>query len=252
VADFFRYDFGYAWPYSYGHLAAAGLFAMTGALAWMMAWRRWTVVVAGLATLWAIAAFVTFDSVLSLPADLPTQRFLESGTGRVLDGGAGSGRATVMVLLARPKATVVALDLFKDGFGIDKNGPERLRANAQAAGAERRLEIKQGDLLQLPFEPSSFDAAVSSFAIDHLGRKGSQQSIAEMARVLKPGGQFLLMVLNTDGYVKFAYPIVNMHMYYGHGNASDRWRGALTAAGFDIVEQGTQPATQYYLAAKHL
>jgi hypothetical protein len=71
-----------------------------------------------------------------------------------------------------------------------------------------------------------------------------------MARVLRPGGQFLLMVLNTDGYVKFAYPLIHFHLYYGHGGSAERWRTALAAAGFDVVEQGTQPATQYFLAEK--
>jgi SAM-dependent methyltransferase len=250
VADFFKYDFGYSWPWSYGHLVAAGVFVGVGVLALLRGWRKWTIAVSAVATLWALAAFVTFDCGLHRPAELPTPHFLESGRGRVLDGGAGSGRATVMVLLKRPEARVVALDLFKEGYGIDSNGPDRLRANARAAGAERRLEIKEGDLRELPFEAGSFDAAVSSFAIDHLGKKGSQQSLAEMARVLRPGGQFLLMVLNTDGYVKFAYPLIHVHLYYGHGGSSERWRTALMAAGFDVVEQGTQPATMYFLAEK--
>src|SRR5262245_52674695 len=121
-------------------------------MALLVGWRKWTVALAGIATLWAIAAFVTFDSGLQRPADLPTPRFLTTGTGRVLDGGAGSGRATVMVLLARPQARVVALDLFAEGYGIGGNEPDRLRANVRAAGGEARLEIKQGDLRELPFE----------------------------------------------------------------------------------------------------
>ena len=250
MADFFKYDFGYSWPWSYGHLVAAALFAAIGVLALLSGWRKWTVAASGIATLWALAAFVTFDSGLNRPAALPTPRFLESGRGRVLDGGAGSGRATVMVLLARPEVNVVALDLFNEGYGIDGNVPDRLRANARAAGAENRLEIRKGDLRELPFEAESFDAAVSSFAIDHLGKKGSQQSIAEVARVLRPAGQFLLMVLNTDAYVKFAYPLIHFHMYYGHGSSAERWRTALAAAGFEVVEQGTQPATMYFLAEK--
>lgn len=250
MADFFTYDFGYSWPWSYGHLAAAGVFIGIGVLALLLGWRKWTVAASAVATLWALAAFVAFDSGLHRPAELPTPRFLESGRGRVLDGGAGSGRATLMVLLARPHASVVALDLFSEGYGIDGNQPDRLRANARAAGADQRLEIKKGDLRALPFEAGSFDAAVSSFAIDHLGKKGSQQAIAEMARVLRPAGQFLLMVLNTDGYVKFAYPLIHFHMYYGHGGSAERWRAALTTGGFDIVEQGTQPATMYFLAEK--
>ncbi len=250
MADFFRYDFGYSWPWAYGHLVAAAIFIGVGVLALLLGWRKWTVGLSAVATLWALVAFVTFDSDLHRPSVLPTPHFLESGRGRVLDGGAGSGRATLMVLLARPQASVVALDLFDEGYGIDGNGPDRLRANARAADVESRLEIKKGDLRELPFEAGSFDAAVSSFAIDHLGKKGAQQSIAEMARVLRPAGQFLLMVLNTDAYVKFAYPLIHFHLYYGHGGSAERWRTALVTAGFDVVEQGTQPATMYFLAEK--
>ncbi len=223
---------------------------MLAVLSRLLGWQKWISGVSGIASLWAIIAFGAFDSMLSRPAALPTSRFLQSGTGRVLDGGAGSGRATVMVLLARPRASVVALDLFTEGYGIGGNEPARLRANARAAGAEDRLEIKQGDLRALPFESTSFDAAVSSFAIDHLRKKDAQQAIAEVARVLKPGGQFLMMVLNTDAYVKFAYPLIHFHMYYGHGGIADRWREPLRVAGFDIVEEGTQPATMYFLAEK--
>jgi ubiquinone/menaquinone biosynthesis C-methylase UbiE len=100
----------------------------------------------------------------------------------------------------------------------------------------------------MPFEAGSFDAAVSAYVIDHLNRKGIQQSLAEMARVLRPNGQFLLMVINTDAWVRFAYPFFYVHMYYGSGQ--DKWRPLLTEAGFDIVEQGTQPATLYVLAQK--
>jgi SAM-dependent methyltransferase len=250
VADFFRYDFGYSWPWSYGHLAAAAVFAGIGALGVLLGWRKWTLIAAGLATAWAVAAFVAFDALLHRPAPLPTPRFLASGSGLVLDGGSGSGRASLMVLLARPRARVVALDLFQEGYGISANAPERLRANARAAGVDDRLEIRNGDLRHLPFESGSFDGAVSSFAIDHLGKTGAKEAIAEMARVLRPGGQFLLMVLNTDVLVRFAYPLIQYHMYYGHGGSPDRWRSALTAAGFRILDEGTQPATMYFLAEK--
>lgn len=250
MADFFRYNFGYSWPWSYGHLVAAMVFLMLAVLARLLGWRKWTIGASAIGALWAVASFIAFDSGLSRPAALPTERFLSSGSGLVLDGGAGSGRATVMVLLARPQARVVALDLFAEGYGIGGNQPDRLRANARAAGAESRLEITKGDLRELPFEPATFDAAVSSFAIDHLRKKDAQQSISEMARVLKPRGQFLLMVLNTDAYVKFAYPLIHLHMYYGHGSNAERWRQPLLAAGFSIVEEGTRPATMYFLAEK--
>jgi len=250
VIDFFKYDFGYTWQWSYGHLLAAVVFLLVAVLSSRLAWPAWTRIVSTVAVIWAVAAFVTFDAGLSRPAALPTPHFLESGSGRVLDGGAGSGRSTLMVLLARPRATVVALDLFREGYGIGGNAPDRLRTNVRAAGAENRLEIRTGDLREMPFEAGSFDAAVSAYVIDHLSKKGIQQSLAEMARVLRPDGQFLLMVINTDAWVRFAYPLFYVHMYYGSGQ--DRWRPVLTEAGFNVVEQGTQPATMYFLAQKRL
>jgi methylase of polypeptide subunit release factors len=57
---------------------------------------------------------------LNLPLELPTQQFLSRGAGRVLDGGAGSGRASLMVLLERPQAEVLAVDLYQGYFGIGR------------------------------------------------------------------------------------------------------------------------------------
>ena len=39
--------------------------------------------------------------------------------------------------------------------------PDRLSSNIRAAGAENRLEIRPGDLREMPFEAGSFDAAAS-------------------------------------------------------------------------------------------
>ena len=71
--------------------------------------------------------------------------------------------------------------------------------------------------------------------------------MGEAARVLKPRGEFLLMVLYKDLWLKFAMGPIFMHP--GIGDAL-RWTGFLEAAGFEVVEQGTQPATLYYLARK--
>jgi predicted RNA methylase len=86
----------------------------------------------------ALAGAVIVNGVIrfSLPIALPSAQFLALGNGRVLDAGAGSGRSSLMVLLARPAATVTALDIFGAEYGIGGNTPTRLRANARAAGAE--------------------------------------------------------------------------------------------------------------------
>lgn len=246
------YDFGYSWPWVYGHLGAAIVFLLLGAAAWRLGWSP-AVRIASLAGfLWALAGFVIVHGAFRFnrPLSLPTDRFLASGLGRVLDGGAGSGRSTLMVLLARPRATVVALDIFDNRYGISDNTPDRLLKNARIAGVADRVEARVGDMRRMPFASGSFDAALSAYAIDHLSRKGVEESLAEMARVLRPDGQFLLMVINPDGWVRTAFPFLAAHGYFGPNRGSARWRDALVAAGFDVVEQGRRPGSLYFLALK--
>lgn len=247
--DLLRYDFGYEWPWTWGHAIAAVIFTVLAVGLARARWRRASAVMAALAV-WAVSGAVIVNLVLrfSLPIVLPTERFLAGGDGRVLDAGAGSGRSALMVLTARPQATVTALDIFGAEYGIGGNGPDRLIANARAAGAEARLDVRVGDMRAMPFEPRTFDGAVSAFAIDHLSRRDVDRTFAEMRRVLKPGGQFLLVVINQDVWVRTALPFLVHHGYFGGRAYPDRWRDGLTRAGFTVIDEGTQPGTLYFLA----
>ncbi|MCP5116046.1 MAG: class I SAM-dependent methyltransferase [bacterium] len=187
---------------------------------------------------------------INLPLQSPTDQFLTGETKLALDVGAGSGRATLMVLLSRTNSHVVALDSFSEGYGIGGNGPKRLQANASTAGVEERLEVVSGDMREIPLDDGSFDGVVSAFAIDHLRAKGIKMALSEISRVLRPEGEFLLFVVNPDGWVRFAYPMFSAHGYFGGTSNPDRWRSLLAAAKFDVIEDGTQPAALYFLSRK--
>ncbi len=247
--SFFRYDFGYAWPWTWGHLIAAGFFGAIALVLWRLGRPRWLAALFSAVTAWALSGAFLLHVVMrfSLPLTLPTQAFLGTHTGRVLDLGAGSGRATLMVLLERPRSTVVALDIFSDQYGITGNTPERLRANVAAAGAADRLEVQAADMRQMPFPDASFDGAVSAYAIDHLNRDGISRALAETRRVLKPGGDFLLLVLNPDVWIRVALPMFHEHGYFGRQPPAGVWRERLVTGGFDVVEVGTTPGTLYLL-----
>lgn len=244
----FTYDFGYSWPITWGHLVPIVLFGGLAAVGLWLKWRRWLVVMCGAVMLWGVAALIVIHAFfrLNLPVPPATDRFLATGTGRVVDIGAGSGRATVGLLLAKPRVRVTAVDIYSGYFGIEGNTPERLMDNARIAGVADRADAKIGDARQLPFAAGEFDGAISVAAIDHVPHGDIPKALAEAARVLKPGGELLLTIVNVDAWVWFASPPMAHHPRA----IPDRWRAMLQSAGFEIVERGTEPASLYFLARK--
>jgi ubiquinone/menaquinone biosynthesis C-methylase UbiE len=165
--------------------------------------------------------------------------------------GAGTGRSSIMVLEARPQTTLVALDLFADSFdqhfGHSETPQQKLLANLKAAGVDQRAVIQTGDMRKLPFEPAAFDAIVSAYAFDHLNRQGITQSLSEAARVVKPRGEFLLILVTKEPWVQFTFGPLLMHAGL-RGPAW--WTARLQEAGFQVLEQGNRPATLYLLARR--
>jgi SAM-dependent methyltransferase len=242
------YDFGYSWSIQYGALVPLVLAVSAAAVAHWRGWR-WMSWLSGAVALWALAALLLVHVALGInrPVAIPTERFLASGSGRVLDAGAGSGRAAIGVLLARPHATVVGLDLYDGYYGIDGNTPERFMANARVAGVAGRAEARRGDMRRLPFDNASFDAVVSAYALDHLRGRDSATALGEAARVIRPGGELLLLNVNPDWIAWVSSP----HAVAHHPRPDrDAWRTRLQQSGFTIEDEGTAPATWYVLARR--
>ena len=156
-----------------------------------------------------------------------------------------------MVLESRPKATVVALDLFADSYqhhlGSQMKPQERLQMNLKVAGVDQRTSIQVADMRKIPFEAGSFDAIVSSYPVDHLRRQGVDETLLESARVLKRGGEFLLMTFGKEPWLYFAFGPLLIH--FSERDAG-YWTGRFQEAGFQVVEQGTRPGTLYMLARR--
>ena len=76
---------------------------------------------------------------------------------------------------------------------------------------------------------------------------GIVKAIAEVARVLKPRGEFLLLVVNADLLTWVTSP----HALAHHPRPDPAvWRTRLEQGGFAVEEEGTGPATLYFLARK--
>jgi SAM-dependent methyltransferase len=244
--NFFTYDFGYSWSLRYAMLVPLVVAAGLAGLAVLRSWSRWAYIPMVLVALWAAAAVVILNVMLNRPMALPTERFLTSRSGRVLDVGAGSGRAAIGVLLARPDTTAMGVDIYSGYWGIDGNTPERFMRNARIAGVAERAAARVGDMRQLPFGDGEFDAVVSSYAIDHLRRAERPKAIAEVARVLKPGGEFLLMIVHVDWKTWLVSPLLAHHP----SQNPEPWRALLQEHGFAVQEEGTPFATLYFFAKK--
>jgi ubiquinone/menaquinone biosynthesis C-methylase UbiE len=250
-----RIDFGYPWWLTYGHVV---VFVPALALVLLALARKWGKGAIGLfavVVLWSgVSLFMSvFLFNINRVPPLPTATFFREGKGRVLDIGAGTGRSSIMVLTARPQATLVASDLFgqsfEQHFGPGQSPQERLLANLKLAGVDSRATIETADMRQLPFPSASFDAAVSAYAVDHLNREGSAKALAEAFRVVKPGGDLLLILISNDRWAKFAYGPMLTH---GGTRGAAWWTARLQEAGFQVLEQGTQPVTLFLLARRPL
>lgn len=100
--------------------------------------------------------------------------------GRVLEVGCGRGVALpVLARLLRP-ARLAGLDL--DPALLDE-----ARAHAEAEGIA--VDLVPGDIRCMPFPDGAFDLVVDFGTCYHIARAG--QALAEIARVLAPGGLFV-------------------------------------------------------------
>jgi arsenite methyltransferase len=125
------------------------------------------------------------------------------GTETIVD--VGCGRGLLLNAAARRLTTgrAIGIDLWQS---VDQSGntPEATLANARTEGVADLVEVKTGDMRELPFEDQTIDVVVSSLAIHNISNKeGRSKAVQEIARVLKPQGQVVLLDFqHTDEYAQ--------------------------------------------------
>jgi SAM-dependent methyltransferase len=108
---------------------------------------------------------------------------------RVLDMGCGAGRHAFEMY--RRGGDVVAFDQDGDELaGVLEIFAAMKQAGEVPDGAE--ADIKQGDALQLPFVDAEFDRVVAAEVLEHI--PDDQAAMAEIARVVRPGGRIAVTV----------------------------------------------------------
>jgi SAM-dependent methyltransferase len=160
---------------------------------------------------WASGDFAVIASRIVLASEqLADVMDLHAGW-RVLDVACGSGNATLAA--ARSGTHVVGVDyvpsLLEDG-----------RARAVAEGLD--VEFRTADAENLPFDDSSFDAALTvfgaMFAPDH------QRAADEIVRVVRPGGTVGLASWQPTGFIGEMFRVITSYVPAPAGVTSPmRW-----------------------------
>lgn len=101
----------------------------------------------------------------------------------VLDAGAGFGRHAFET--ARRGGRIVALDYAQDEVVGTRNTFAAM-VEAGEIEAQNYVAVLRGDATRLPFANGSFDRIVTSEVLEHI--QDDVAAIAELVRVLKPGG----------------------------------------------------------------
>jgi SAM-dependent methyltransferase len=108
---------------------------------------------------------------------------------RVLDLGCGAGRHAFEMY--RRGGDVIAFDQDADELAGVRDLFAAMRDEGEVPdGAE--ADVKQGDALSLPFADGEFDRVVAAEVLEHIPDDGS--AIAELVRVLRPGGTVAVTV----------------------------------------------------------
>ncbi|WP_165234708.1 class I SAM-dependent methyltransferase [Aquisphaera insulae] len=120
------------------------------------------------------------------------------GDERLLDIGCGRGAVLLMAARRLPRGRAVGLDHWSTA---DQSGnAERVTLrNAALEGVADRVELRTGDMRELPFADESFDVVVSSLAIHNVpAAAGRTKAVCEAARVLKRGGKLAIVDMRHD------------------------------------------------------
>ncbi|HEX7265665.1 MAG TPA: methyltransferase domain-containing protein [Candidatus Dormibacteraeota bacterium] len=152
------------------------------------------------------------ETVLKLAAEQVPQ------PGAILDVGCGTGRLLGLTQRRFPEAKLVGVDA----------AIEMVR-QAQTSSADGAIRFQQAVAEELPFPNATFDLVFSTMTFHHWSDQG--RGIAEVARVLKPGGRWLLAEFVASGFVGFMRRVLRLHQFPERAELQSR----LLASGLHVV-----------------
>lgn len=138
--------------------------------------------------------------------------------GRLLDLGTGTGR--MLELLGDRADQAIGVDLSKEMLNVARSKLERSQLS--------QVQIRHGNLYQLPFSNGSFDIAVIHQVLHFL--EDPADALQETVRVLTPGGRLFIVDFEQHHLSELSHS----HAHRWLGFAPDQVGAWLEAAGCDV------------------
>ena len=149
----------------------------------------------------AAAASPSAEPLVKFPTWV--RKHYDDGIESLLDAGCGYGRLSIPLLEEHPRLRVLGVD----ASDVMLSGFRRL---ARERALSERVLLYCGNLVRLPLEDDSFDAALSSAVLLHLPYPEVESVLVELQRVLKRGGKLVLAgsfpnLYTPEGLQNFVY-----------------------------------------------
>jgi ubiquinone/menaquinone biosynthesis C-methylase UbiE len=151
-----------------------------------------------------------------------------AGRMRILDLGCGTGTLALLIAEMEPEAELHGLD-------ADPEMLARARRKAEAAGGSAPgIEFREGLADELPWQDGYFDAVVSTLFFHHLKTEVKDRAVAEIARVLRPGGSLHVADWGRPSDPAMAVLSLGIRLLDGFEPTADNFAGRLP----EILERG--------------
>ncbi len=168
-----------------------------------------------------------------------------SGGGRLLDVACGTGRTLAQIAVAHPRLRLTGLDL----------SPYYVQASRRVLADVADVSLVADNAERLPFRREHFDVVISVYLFHELPRATRRVVLAEMARVLRPGG--LLVVADSaqlaeSGELAFFLGrfAAEFHEPFYRDYVADDLAAAIAGAGFRVESVEPQFVAKVVVARK--
>lgn len=126
-------------------------------------------------------------------------RWLSQGKRDFLDLGCGLGRHTIQFAKAGFNTS---------GFDLSETSIRRTEEYAKLAGV--KVDLRVGDMLNLPYEDDSFDCIYCRNVISHTDTAGMRKIVSELKRVLRKDGECYLTLGSKQAWgFRQDWPVVD-------------------------------------------